>query len=69
MIEEFFIIIFLIVNIIEKQAIDNKLIHKILKIKGSKIYDINYFVNVFKRNRINNNILDLIDLQNLDIKI
>ena len=46
-----------------------KLIHKILKIKGSKIYDINYFVNVFKRNRINNNILDLIDLQNLDIKI
>ena len=37
MIEEFFIVIFFIVNIIEKQAIDNKLIHKILKIKGSKI--------------------------------
>jgi hypothetical protein len=68
MIEEIFIVIFFIINIIEKQAIVNKLIHKMLKIKGSKIYDINYFVNIFKKNRINNNILNLINLQNLDIK-
>ena len=40
-----------------------------LKMKGSKIYGINYFINLFKRNKINNNIINLINLKNIKNKI
>ena len=33
-----------IANLIERKAIDQKLIHKMLKFKGNKIIDIDYFI-------------------------
>ena len=42
--EELLLFILLLINIIERQAIDNKLIHKMLKMKGSKNHDVHYFL-------------------------
>ena len=58
--EEILLIILFLVNIIERQAIENKLIHKMLKMKGSKNFDINYFLSVFKKEKTNNNVINLI---------
>ena len=52
--EDILLLILVLITIMERQAIDNKLIHKMLKIKGSKSYDVNYFLNVFKRDKLIN---------------
>jgi len=49
-----FFIMILIANIIEIKIIDQKLIHKMLKFKGNKNIDINYFVEKFNNNFQNN---------------
>ena len=59
MIEECFVIILFIVNIIQGQALENKMIHKMLKMKGSKNYNIDYLLTVFNRNKINNSLNNL----------
>ena len=59
---------FFIVTFIERQAIENKLIHKMLKMKGSKNYDMDYFLNTFHKEKINNNIMDLIKKGNFEIE-
>ena len=66
--EEVLLILLFVINIMERQAIDNKLIHKMLKIKGSKYYDIDYYLNVFNREKINNEIMNLIKRGNLHIE-
>ena len=45
--EEVLLILLLTVNILERQAIDNKLIKKMLKFKGCKNYDVKYLLNLF----------------------
>ena len=66
--EEILLIILLLINIMERQAIDNKLVHKMLKIKGSKYYDVDYFLNVFNRDKINNEVMNLIKRDNFQIE-
>ena len=66
--EEILLIILLLINIMERQAIDNKLVHKMLKIKGSKYYDVDYFLNVFNRDKINNEVMSLIRRDNFQIE-
>ena len=59
-IEQAYLIIFLIVTFIERQAIENKLIHHMFKMKGSKIYDMDYYLNIFHKEKINNDVMNLI---------
>ena len=66
--EEILLAILLLINIMERQAIDNKLIHKMLKIKGSKNYDVEYFLNVFNRDKLNNEVTELIKRGNFQIE-
>ena len=66
--EEILLVILLLINIMERQAIDNKLVHKMLKIKGSKYYDVDYFLNVFNRDKINNEVMSLIRRDNFQIE-
>ena len=66
--EEILLITLLLINIMERQAIDNKLVHKMLKIKGSKYYDVDYFLNVFNRDKINNEVMNLIKRDNFQIE-
>jgi hypothetical protein len=67
-IEEAYIIILFIMNLIEREDIGNKLIHKMFKMKGSDNYDVNYFLNLFHMNKINNHINDLTKITNLEIE-
>ena len=48
--EELLLFILFTINIIERQVIENKLIHKMLKMKGSKNHDIHYFLSLFNKN-------------------
>ena len=48
--EQFLSLMLFIVNIFERQAIDNKLIRKMIKFKGSKNCNVNYLLNVFESN-------------------
>ncbi len=66
--EEILLIILVLINIMERQAIDNKLIHKMLKIKGSKYYDVDYFLSVFNRDKVNNEVMNLIKRGNFQIE-
>ena len=45
-----FFIMILIANIIEIKIIDQKLIHKMLKFRGNKNIDVNYFIEKFNHN-------------------
>ncbi len=65
--EDILIFLLLTVNIIERIAIDHKLISKMLKFKGSKYYDIDYLTKTFNKDIINNNVTKIINKQNLDI--
>ena len=49
--DEVLALILLLVNILERQAIDNKLIKKMIKFKGSKNCDVDYLLNVFNDNQ------------------
>jgi hypothetical protein len=66
--EEILIITLFLVNIIERQAIDNKLIHTMLKYKGSKHFDIDYFVSLYKKNKIYSNVMEIIKRPELTIE-
>ena len=66
--EEILIITLFLVNIIERQAIDNKLIHTMLKYKGSKHFDIDYFVSLYKKNKIDSNVMEIIKKPELTIE-
>ena len=67
-IEQAYLVLFLLVTFIERQAIENKLIHRMLKMKGSKFYDMDYYLTVFHRETIHNNIIDLIKKGNFQIE-
>ena len=67
-IEELLLFIFLIVNYIEIICVDKKLIHNMLKFKGSKYYDIDYLTNVFNQKKVNLNITSLIEKDELNIQ-
>ena len=68
MIENAYVLLSFVLHIVEKEVVQNKLIHKMLKMKGSKNYDIKYFFTVFEKNNVNNNIMKLINQKNLLIK-
>ena len=65
--EDILIFLLIVVNMIERVAIDHKLISKMLKFKGSKYYDIDYLTNTFGKENINSNIMKIINKQHLDI--
>ena len=68
MIENAYVILSFVLHIVEKEVVQNKLIHKMLKMKGSKNYDIKYFFTVFEKNNLNSNIMKMINQKNLLIK-
>ena len=68
MIENAYVILSFVLHIVEKEVVQNKLIHKMLKMKGSKNYDIKYFFTVFERNNMNNNLMKILNQKNLLIK-
>ena len=63
--EEFLALLLLFVNIIERKAVDKKLIQKMLKFNGSKYYNIKYMNKIFTIDEFDNNIKNLINKQNL----
>ena len=65
LLEELFLILSVIVNFLEREAIRNRLIRKMLKMKGSKNYDVKYFLHVFKKNKYyGNDIMELVNKKN-----
>ena len=68
LLEEILVLMLLIVNFVERKAVDHKLIEKMLKFRGSKYYDIDYLINVFNKDKISNGITDMIQKQNLKIE-
>ena len=65
--EEIFLFAYFILNIFERKAIDYKLMHRMLKFRGSKYYDIDYLENIYfleKSNRLSK----ILDNKNLKIK-
>ena len=63
--EEFLAILLLFVNIIERKAVDRKLIQKMLKFNGSKYYNIKYMRNIFTIDEFDKNIKHLINKEKL----
>ena len=68
LLEEILVLMLLVVNFVERKAVDHKLINKMLKFKGSKYYDIDYLINVFNKDKISNKITKIIEKQNLKIE-
>jgi len=68
--DEVLALILLLVNILERQAIDNKLIKKMIKFKGSKNCDVDYLLNVFNNYNNNNSskIMNIINSERMLIK-
>ena len=66
--EELLVIMILFTTMVERKAIDFKLIHRVLKFKGSKYYDIDYLLNMFQLDKKNSKIINLIKTRNLDLK-
>jgi len=65
--EEFLALLLLFVNIIERKAVDKKLIQKMLKFNGSKYYNIKYMGKIFTIDEFDNNIKNLINKEKLII--
>ena len=68
LLEEILVLMLLVVNFVERKAVDHKLINKMLKFRGSKYYDIDYLINVFNKDKISNKITKIIEKQNLKIE-
>ncbi len=66
--EQILFLILSMVNFFERQTIDIKLIKNMIKFKGNKNYNIEYLINVFQRNNINNTFNHIINKQNLNIE-
>ena len=64
--EEILFIMILFTTMVERKAIDYKLIHRVLKFKGSKYYDIDYLLNMFQLDKKNSKIINLIKTKKLD---
>ncbi|MCQ2818722.1 MAG: hypothetical protein MJ252_15755 [archaeon] len=50
--EEILVLLLLVINFLERKAVDLKIIKKMLKYKGSKYYDVGYVITAFKKNQI-----------------
>ena len=68
LLEEILVLMLLVVNFVERKAVDHKLIEKMLKFRGSKYYDIDYLINVFNKDKISNKVTDIIEKQNIKIE-
>ena len=68
LLEEILVLMLLVVNFVERKAVDHKLIEKMLKFRGSKYYDIDYLINVFNKDKISNKVTAMIEKQNLKIE-
>ena len=67
--EEVLLLLLLITNILERQAIDNKLIKKMLKFKGCKNYDIKYLLNIFNNeNHRKSKVMEIINKPKMNIR-
>ena len=66
--EQILTISIILITTVERKLIDNKLINKILKYKGSKYYNIDHFLTLFNKDRIRNNVTKLIKSPNLNIE-
>ena len=66
--EEIIVLTLLFVHMIEIKLIDDKLISKMLKFRGSKYYDVDYFISLFESDNISNNIMNIIKIPNLIIE-
>ena len=67
--EEILIILLLTVNFLERQAIDNKLIKKMLKFKGCKNYDVKYLLHLFGNDyNYNSKVMQIINKDKMFIK-
>jgi hypothetical protein len=67
--EEILIILLLTVNFLERQAIDNKLIKKMLKFKGCKNYDVKYLLNIFNNeNHRKSKVMEIINKPKMNIR-
>ena len=68
LLEEILILLLLLVNFVERKAVDHKLVEKMLKFKGSKYYDIDYLINIFNKDKISNDVTEIIEKQNFERK-
>jgi hypothetical protein len=66
--EEIMVITLIIVNIIERKLVDEKLVNRMLKFKGSKYYNVNHLINLFNSDKNSNNIMKIIKKPNLFIE-
>ena len=67
--EEILLLLLLITNILERQAIDNKLIKKMLKFKGCKNYDVKYLLNIFNNeNHRKSKVMEIINKPKMNIR-
>jgi hypothetical protein len=67
--EEVLELLLLCVNILERQAIDNKLIQKMLKFQGCKNYDVKYLLHLFKSDyNYNSRVMEIINKDKMLIK-
>jgi hypothetical protein len=60
-------LLLIFINIIERKAVDRKLIQKMLKFNGSKYYDVKYMNSIFQIDEMDNNIKNLINKEKLTI--
>ena len=69
LLEEALIIILLIIHFFERQAIDNKLIKKMLKFQGCNNYNVKYLLHIFNNENSNDNhVLKIINKPKMKIK-
>ena len=68
LLEEILVLLLLTVNIFERKAVDHKLVEKMLKYKGSKYFDVDYLISVFNKDKISNNVMNVIEKQTLNIE-
>ena len=61
LLEEILILLLLLVNFVERKAVEHKLVEKMLKFKGSKYYDIDYLINIFNKDKISNDVTEIIE--------
>ena len=49
LLQEILVFMFIVVNYVERKAVDHKLIKRMLKYKGSEFYDVNYLLKTFNK--------------------
>ena len=66
--EQILFLILVIVNFFERKCIDIKLMKKMIKYKGNKYYNIEYLIDIFNKNHVNNKLYEIINKQDMDIE-